>query len=155
MRSRREVRWFRVLVLTLPAVVAWAGCAQIARDHGPDMVGALTWPDGDAHRGLEAFKDLKCATCHKVASIPDLAALNEEQIGPSLDHPGVKPARMDILVQIVAPGTDPSIRTSHMGNYDDVMTVAQLTDLIAFVESIQGDARPLEIPDSVVSDPRI
>ena len=144
MRSRQEVRWFRVLVLTLPAVIAWAGCAQIATEHPPTMASALTWPDGDVHRGMQAFKDLKCVTCHKVASIPELAALNEEPIGPALDHPGVKPCRMDILVQIVAPGTDPSIRTSHMGNFDDVMTVAQLTDLIAFVESIQGDLRPAE-----------
>ena len=100
------------------------------------MKGLLFWPDGNAHRGMQAFRDLKCTTCHKVATIPELGALTEEAIGPALNSETAMRDRVEILVQIVAPGTDPSIQESHMGRFDEVMTVAQLTDLIAFVESL-------------------
>jgi hypothetical protein len=118
-----------------------AGCAQLATDHPSEMAGMLFWPDGDPHAGMQAFKDLKCTQCHRVASVAELAVLTEgPAVGPALDSATAKRARVDILVQIVAPGTDPTIQESHMGNFDDVMTVAQLTDLVAFVESLHGEA---------------
>ncbi|HXI02962.1 MAG TPA: c-type cytochrome [Candidatus Saccharimonadales bacterium] len=127
---------FVVPLVTLAVLALLGACAQISNPPGENGTAMLYWPDGNAAAGKQAFVDLKCYQCHRVESVPDLAALNHEPLGPALDSVTAKRERMDILVQIVAPGTAPDIQESHMGNFDDVMTVSQLTDLVAFVESL-------------------
>lgn len=141
MRSRAVLpRALRLSSLLLAVALVTGACAQLADDQEPaaaDMSRMLFWPDGNPHRGMQAFQDLKCTQCHMVQTVPELAQLTEgPAIGPALDSKTAKRERVDILVQIVAPGTDPSIQESHMGHFDEVMTVAQLTDLVAFVESL-------------------
>ena len=96
----------------------------------------LTWPEGDALAGRQAFLDLKCYQCHAVPAATDLAALNEDGPGPVLTSDVGNKPRLHLLVQIVAPGSNREAQASHMGNFSESMTVAQLTDLIAWLESM-------------------
>jgi mono/diheme cytochrome c family protein len=115
---------------------AWAqGDIQIVADEEPfPLVG---WPDGDADAGRKAFVELRCTHCHAVPSIQELAAKDENLPGPDLVGYDASYPRLFILRQIVAPGSDDPAEDSHMGSFADVMTVQQLTDVVAFVESLK------------------
>lgn len=134
----RTAAWMRFSFALMVASLLLAACAE-PKVVGGDAAAAWTWPDGDPQAGMQAFQDLRCYECHKVDKVPELAELHEGQgTGPVLGPPNARKARVDILIQIVAPGTDPRIAESHMRNFSSVMTVEQLTDLVAFVESLHG-----------------
>lgn len=105
---------------------------------------AIHLPEGDAARGKELFVSLGCNTCHAVI---------DEQL-PEPDEPG--PARVLIgshtstaltYGQLVTSIVNPSHRLSpryrkdavavegesKMRVYNDVLTVSQLADLVAFL----------------------
>lgn len=113
----------------------WAqGDIQIVSGEEPFPL--IGWPDGDAQAGREAFVALQCTQCHAVPTIPELAGEATDRPGPDLMGYEASYPRLFILRQIVAPGSDDPTKESHMGNFAHVMTVQQLTDLIAFVESL-------------------
>jgi L-cysteine S-thiosulfotransferase len=101
--------------------------------------------DGDAERGKVVFVSMGCHTCHSVA-------------GASLDRPTVQPpvpvslgGEVDHRLSdayLVTSVIDPSYALapqpkdqitrdgrSRMPGYDDQLTVRQLTDLVAFLQS--------------------
>ena len=59
--------------------------------------------------------------------------------GPLLSGVAATRPRLELMAQIAVPGTDPEVHASHMGSFASTMTVDQLTDLIAFVESLGGE----------------
>jgi hypothetical protein len=155
-----------MIVLT---VVALAGCtsetvappdtsreatvqpaAAAAGGPGPeyDLV-QLTLPSGDAAAGRQAFIDLRCTGCHRVADEPDLPPPVSESTGPDLG-PDLAPQSLGILAtSIVAPSHAMSIRTSPdtrervdgvlspMGDYSGAMTVRQLLDVLAYLDDVR------------------
>lgn len=104
-------------------------------------------PPGDPGRGREAFVALECYACHAVGGeeFPKTSKRGQEP-GPDLTgmgahHPPeyfaesiVNPNRVIITGRGYA-GTD---GLSNMPSYADVMTVAQLTDLVAYLGSLKG-----------------
>jgi mono/diheme cytochrome c family protein len=104
-------------------------------------------PPGDPARGREAFVTLECFACHAVGGedFPKSTKRGQEP-GPELTgmgghHPAeylaesiVNPNR--VIVQ--GPGYTGADGLSKMPDYGDVITVRQLTDLVAYLKSLTG-----------------
>jgi mono/diheme cytochrome c family protein len=136
----------------ITAVAAAVGTAprvgiQTQAGAGYDAV-ALTLPRGDARPGRQAFLDLGCATCHGVTGERDMPAPISNNPGPELGPALAGQATGTIATAIVAPSHSMSLATSDtvkaqiegvlspMGDYSHAMTVRQLLDLLAYLDSL-------------------
>jgi len=123
-------------------------CALIcvsACDRDDRRQGAIYLPEGDAAKGEMYFVSLGCVSCHSVigAELPDPA-----EVGPVRVLLGSRTGRRMSYGQLVTSIVNPSHRLSTryrkdevsqqgeslMTSYNDVLTVTQLTDLIAFLQ---------------------
>ncbi len=128
------------LLLVLGAICL-AGC-----DTGPKGSVGFSLPDGDVERGKAAFIEFKCNACHvskEVAQLGDGASsgvsvvLGGEtthiksygELVTSIINPSHRVARRD-STDMASEGGE-----SKMVSFNDVMTVTQLIDLVAFVQS--------------------
>ena len=144
-----------VLLIALGTMLALA-CTQgsVETDHQVTM---LMLPDGDPEAGREAFISLGCAACHAVAWADDLPAPVSAVVGPELglDVPHGGPGRL--ATSIVAPShrvstkyavkTESGASASPMTNFNSVMTIQQLSDIVAFLQrkglETQSKTQPL------------
>ena len=131
----------RRCLICLIALFALSACQQ----GGPGQ-GEVHLPEGDANRGQELFVSLGCASCHNVvgAELPEPAAA-----GPVRVLLGSRTGRRMSYGQLVTSIVNPSHKlagryrtdevsadgVSLMANYNDVLTVTQLADLVAFLEA--------------------
>lgn len=120
------------------ALAGVAGCEPQSR--------GFALPPGDAERGQAEFVALGCNGCHSVAGVDKLAAGGHPDIHVVL---GGQVTRVktygDLVTSIINPshrlsrGNDPTTMdeagASRMRLYNDVMTVSQLIDLTAFLQS--------------------
>jgi len=125
----------------LITVAMLAGC-----DTGPKSPTGFSLPDGDARRGRALFQTLQCHACHAVESIEQLGGSAEQGISVEL---GGNVSRIKTYGELVTSVINPSHRlakgypleaiqvggVSKMRNYNDTMTVSQLIDLVAFLQS--------------------
>jgi hypothetical protein len=125
----------------IAAAAGLAGCEQ-----GPKSGKGFTLPDGDAARGQETFVALQCHACHSVSGV-ELPAI-EPELDPHVKLGGEVP-RVSTYGELVTSIINPSHRLakgykpevvatdgeSKMANYNEVMTVQQLIDLVAFLQS--------------------
>jgi mono/diheme cytochrome c family protein len=102
-------------------------------------------PDGDVAQGQQAFSDLRCYTCHEVDGLED--ELPRPTATPVTDVPlgGLamrKPSDGELVTSIVNPshqiypGEEERVMSggqSRMANLNEVMTVQQLVDIVAFL----------------------
>ncbi len=127
----------RVLaVLIIAALVS--GCSG---RHSPS---GFRLPPGDATAGERAFVDLQCATCHTVAGVdlpaptfPTPVALGGRTMLPPTDG--------DLTTDIILPASHfasgyPAAQVqeeskSKMPDYTEKMTIRQLADLVAFLQT--------------------
>ena len=128
------------LMMTMCLAVAATGCA------GRKSARGFSLPDGDAELGQSTFVELKCHACHTVAGVklPEPEDMPESPIVL-----GGRVARLKTYGQVVTSIINPSHRIakgyptdivekdgqSKMKNYNDVLTVSQLIDLVAFLEA--------------------
>lgn len=122
---------------------------------GPRSGRGLRLPDGDIERGEVAFLGLGCVKCHVVADTP----------GPPSDEIqlplGGEATRVETYGELVTSIVNPTHEISRryrkqdstedgetrMENFNDRMTVAQLIDLTAFLQSKYEVRRePMFIP---------
>lgn len=113
---------------------------------GYDTV-VLSLPRGATGAGRQAFVDLKCTACHRVTGEPDLPAPVSGNPGPDLGAGLASRPSGVVATAIVAPSHAMSVDTgaevragvtgvlSPMGDYSESMTVRQLLDLIAYLQS--------------------
>jgi hypothetical protein len=127
-------------------IVCLIGCAP--RDN------AFTLPPGDAERGQKAFVAFRCYDCHRVNGVDLPVGEEPDQVMVDL---GGEVERLkdygDLVTAIVNPshrlakGYDASLVAdegkSRMTVYNDVMTVSQLTDIVAFLQA-HYELRPYE-----------
>lgn len=113
-------------------------------DANRQSVRRLHLPPGSAENGKVAFVDLKCTECHTVAGVElPLPTAKPE----SVVMLGGEVTRMrtvgDLLTSIIHPSysisekmkpTTPKPAKSPMRPVNDVMTVAQMIDLVAFLQ---------------------
>lgn len=141
------MRWNGAKALVLAGALAALGC-----ESGSHSSSGFRLPsDGNIERGKAAFVALRCAACHEVA-------------GGDLPQPTIQPPVPVVLGglrnapmpdgYLVTSIINPSYRLarypkneitlngqSRMPHYADQMTVRQLTDVVAFLQSRYGVRR--------------
>ena len=117
-----------------------------ACDTGPKGSVGFTLPDGDVEQGKANYIALKCNSCHVNDQVPQLDTGEPATISVTL---GGETTRIKTYGELVTSVINPSHRvsrrqsldmatqsgSSRMINLNDVMTVTQLIDLVAFVQS--------------------
>ena len=154
------------VLLSAPMVLsvllaAGSGCAQSPEQPVPDQRAtaapaeyettevAVVLPKGEPRAGRQAFLDLKCTVCHRVPQDQEFPASVSRSQGPDLDHTlGLRPAS-EVAAAIIIPSHSMSLKTSDevkkhlesvlspMGDFSRVMTVRQLADLLAYLQSLE------------------
>jgi L-cysteine S-thiosulfotransferase len=130
----------RSMAMLLAGTILFAGgCGQ-----------GFALPEGDIARGREAFVALECHSCHSVADIDRVEAGSSPPIHVKLGGEVTRVKRYeDLVTSIINPSHRLSARfpedmiaeiadeegRSRMPNYNDVMTVQQLVDLVTFLQS--------------------
>lgn len=133
-------------LVTLFLLICFSGCQRDDRRQGD-----IYLPMGDAARGEMHFVSLGCVACHVVidAELPEPA-----EAGPVRVLLGSRTGRRMSYGQLVTSIVNPSHRLSSryrrdevsndgvslMSSYNDVLTVTQLTDLVAFLQSHYKEA---------------
>jgi hypothetical protein len=125
--------------LLVPLALALAACAP-----GRKSTAEFRLPDGDPVRGHQAFVDLRCHSCHEIAGVDLPKPLARIETTVALGGVTVRP-RTDgeLLEAIVDPAHDligaypaeavSSGGRSRMLDLNEVMTVRQLVDVVAFL----------------------
>ena len=124
-------------------LITLSGC-----DVGPKSGRGFTLPDGDIDRGRAAFVQFECNACHAIENVEQLTSVQtENNISVKL---GGKVVSIQTYGQLATSIVNPSHRLkgrysgnlvstadgkSLMRNYNDVMTVTELIDLVAFLQS--------------------
>jgi hypothetical protein len=118
-------------------------------------------PEGDAGEGKETFVLLGCASCHTVSGVSDLPAPvatppialllggrvedvpTEGQLVTAIIHPShqISPQIEERLAL--------SGHKSRMGDYKSAMSVQELVDLVAFLQTVYAPIPPAKSPDGV------
>lgn len=105
-------------------------------------------PPGDPKSGREVFVRLECFTCHAVKGERFPAAgKSAEDVGPELTSMGAHHPREYFAESLVNPNAVIVTGTGHTGedglsrmpDYGDVLTVRQLIDLVAYLQSLSGE----------------
>lgn len=128
-------------VLLVASVVALGAC-----DTGPKGAVGFSLPDGDIEKGKAHYVAFGCNACHENSQIPQLKTEGDAVLSVPL---GGETTRIKSYGELVTSIINPSHRVarrssdkladesgqSKMVTYNDVMTVTQLIDLVAFVQS--------------------
>lgn len=132
----------RIYLFTLAFVLLIAvGCVE-----GPKSSYGFTLPDGDAAMGKEMFETFACQECHTVSGVefPDLEFVTDKQVAL-----GGEVARIQTYGELVTSIINPSHKiatgykvtdvseegASKRTNYNSVLTVSDLIDIVAFLQS--------------------
>ena len=127
----------------LPVLVL-AGLAA-ACDPSPQSGRGFTLPEGDAANGEWLFAELGCNSCHEIPDRADLREGLDPEMTVTLGGPTTQISTYGELVSSII---DPSHRIapryrneaftengeSLMRNYNDVITVSELADLVTFIQ---------------------
>lgn len=136
-----ELRSLFISLIALCALMYVSAC-----DRNVPGQGDIYLPEGDAARGEMHFVSLGCVSCHNVtgAELPEPA-----EAGPVRVRLGSRTGRRMSYGQLVTSIVNPSHRLSSryrvdevsedgeslMISYNDMLTVSQLTDLVAFLKA--------------------
>ncbi len=106
----------------------------------------FTLPAGDPQAGREVFIEMKCYTCHNVAgeTFPahkrDIGDVGPDLTGMGAHHPAEYFAETIInpnAVIIIGKGYTGPDGLSRMPEYNDILTIRQLIDLVAYLKSLR------------------
>ena len=130
------------LSLAMLSLVLFVGCS---RDNPKSSYG-FTLPEGDATVGKELFVSYSCHECHTVSatSLPDPTVVADKRVTL-----GGEVTRIQTYGELVTSIINPSHKLavgykrdevadegeSTMTNYNDVMSVSELINLVAFLQS--------------------
>lgn len=128
------------IVVTLIFLSTLFGC-----DGGPSSPRGFSLPVGDAVQGEIVFKEFKCLACHRLEGYEEEGLTKEFE---RLIILGGESTRIVTYAELVTSIINPSHKisgvykteyvnadgSSKMRNYNDVMTVQQLIDVVAFLQ---------------------
>ncbi len=131
---------FSVLAVVIIITIV-AGC-----DAGQKSSKGFSLPDGDVRKGLDVYQSMQCNACHTIDGVEQLASGAGAGISVKL---GGKVNSIKTYGELVTSVINPSHRlakgyptegiqsngVSKMRNYNDVLTVSQLINLVAFLQS--------------------
>jgi hypothetical protein len=111
---------------------------------------SVVLPAGNTEAGRQAFQDLKCVVCHRVAGETTFPAPIGDMQGPDLDRTLRRRPASEVASAIVVPSHSMSVKTSPdvkkhlegmllspMGDFSRAMTVRQLADLMAYLTALE------------------
>lgn len=139
------IKNFTVLLLVLSSIFFVSGC-----ERGRLSGKGLYLPKGDIEKGRQAFIDMKCYRCHTVAGVELPAVEHETTIALELGGEVVRVKSYGELVTSIVNPTHVVSRKyldslgelakegkieSPMPVFNDKMTVSQLINLVAFLDS--------------------
>lgn len=134
-----------LFIAALAILTASCGLPQVT---GQGETVIVTLPAADPQAGRQVFADLKCTTCHRVPSEPSFPPPVSASPGPALDGSLAGRDFSYLATAIVSPShrisqdVNPEVRShmhgvlSPMGDYSRVMTVQQLADVHAYLQSL-------------------
>jgi sulfur-oxidizing protein SoxX len=128
------------MVIATFFIVILTGCSQ-----GVDSPQGFSLPKGDQVAGEQAFKDYNCSACHSIDGIDDTAITSELAKRVKIGHTS---AKITTYAQLVTSIINPSHRVakktgivtadengeSLMRNYNDIMTVTDLINIVAYLQ---------------------
>jgi mono/diheme cytochrome c family protein len=133
---------------TVIKILVFCACigALAACDSGPKSARGFRLPDGDVDKGQAVFIELQCISCHRISEM-ELPAPIEP--GPVMVILGGESQSVKTYGELVSSIINPSHKLiggypeeaisrdgkSLMTVYNDRMTVQQLIDLVAFLQS--------------------
>lgn len=138
------------------AAVGFTALAQQAPKHGGDgtpEAWKFSWPVGNPVSGREVFVKLECYTCHEVKGeafpVPE-AGPDPGRVGPELSgmaplHPPEYFAEAIINPNALVEegkGYHAADGKSKMPSYNDLVTVQEVIDLVAYLKGLKGDGSP-------------
>jgi len=130
------------LLMALLLSLSLAAC-----DVGPNSGRGFSLPEGSIENGRTTFVELECNACHSIDTIERLAATEYPTINVRLGGPVTTIKTYgDLVTSVINPShrvtrrystqvVETETGESRMPNYNDVMTVQQLVDLVTFLES--------------------
>lgn len=110
---------------------------------------SFTLPQGNPQRGREVFINMECYTCHSVqgerfpGAPAEVGGVGPELTGMGAMHPPEYFAESIINPNAVlteGPGYVGEDGRSKMPNYNEIPTIEQLIDLVAYLKSLTGEA---------------
>jgi sulfur-oxidizing protein SoxX len=136
-QAMNTTHWFLTALGAGALVATLTGCAGEYE--------GFALPPGDATRGQEAFVHFRCYDCHTVSGVDLPVGEEPDQVKVELGGVVDRVRTYDDLVTAII---NPSHRLaqgyaetlvapagkSRMTNYNDVMTVSQLVDLVTFLQ---------------------
>ncbi len=108
----------------------------------------LTLPVGDPIQGRLTFTQLKCNSCHKIASDNEMIHPITRSGAPVLGLKQARYKRAYLADSIVFPShivvtseghLDPQAKTSRMGDFSDTLTIRQVADLVAYLKQLDEE----------------
>jgi sulfur-oxidizing protein SoxX len=148
----------RIMVLVVVMIVSFTSCSKDRQEkevshqemgvHGMTSDWKFTLPQGDPVAGRKIFVEVECYKCHEVKGekFPAVAE-GEKGIGPELSQmAGMHPPEF-FTESIINPNAviDPDAKKlgyvgedgrSKMPDYNSVLTIKQVTDLAAYLASL-------------------
>ena len=121
--------------------------------YGPKSVKGLSLPDGNIENGKKAFLALQCNTCHRVngVELPPPVATAPTNIVLGGEVTMIR-TYGELVTSVINPshGLAPGFKKeqikegklSPMPDFNDVMTVRQMIDLVAFLQSRYKEFEP-------------
>jgi len=117
----------------------------ISCDLGPDSPQGFSLPQGDDDKGLVVLTKYQCLACHHINGIEPAAGINNPDLNIRL---GGESSKVTTYAELVTSVINPSHKLargyllstvsadneSKMRNFNDVMTISELVDLVAFLQ---------------------
>jgi L-cysteine S-thiosulfotransferase len=138
-------------LLIVAALFSWSACSR-----------GIYLPEGDAGAGRLVFSELECYQCHRVAEEDFPAPTIDPPVPVVLGSPLNRKSRNYLAESIIAPShrfakpprervySEPLLyrqldykniaegSDSRMNDFNESMTVSQLVDLVAYLDSLQN-----------------
>jgi hypothetical protein len=132
-----------ILGILLPLILVGCTTERPVSTPGATDESELLLAGGSADAGRKAFFDLRCNLCHGVME-QSLREATTPNYGPVLTVEQASQPSLQLAISIVKPAHSMSPAfaevtkgSTPMGDYNNVMTVRQLMDLLAYIKSIR------------------
>ena len=134
-------------LLLIASAVVIAACSQ-----GPESPRGFSLPEGNVDAGKYVFKRYQCLACHTIDGVeddqPQKHLSKPVKLGGEVSRVKTYAALMTSIINPshkIAPGYRTTGTTaegkSKMPVYNDIMTVSELVDLVAFLQ-VQYEVKP-------------
>ncbi len=124
------------------------GILNVSIGYADESQQLLTLPKGDPAQGRLTFTQLKCNSCHMIASDNEMTHPITGSGAPVLGLKQSRYKRAYLADSIVFPShivvtpeghLDPEARSSRMGDFSDTLTIRQVTDLVAYLKQLDEE----------------